>query len=64
MAIEIPIEILQRAWARELQRAARAAICSSDYDNRNRMLYICNTAINNRVKRKIRRRMILRHIRY
>lgn len=64
MAIEIPIEILQRAWIRELQRAALAAIRSSADDNRNRMLYICNTAINNRVKRKIRRRMILRHIRY
>lgn len=60
MAIKIPIEVLQRVWAKELQRAALCRLCSSADDRRNRILYICFTAINNRMKRKIRRRMMLR----
>lgn len=61
MTIEIPIEVLQRTWARELQREAIAAlICSSADDRRNRVYFICIKTINNRTKRMLRKRLLLR----
>lgn len=60
MTIEIPIEVLQRTWARELQREAIALICSSADDRRNRVYFICIKTINNRAKRMLRKRLLLR----
>lgn len=58
MTIEIPIEVLQRTWARELQREAIAALIRSSADDR--VYFICIKTINNRAKRMLRKRLLLR----
>lgn len=52
MTIEMPLKMLQEAWARELQRTAINLICSSADDRRNRL--------NFRAKRILRKRLLLR----
>lgn len=58
MTIETPIEVLQRTWARELQREAIAALIRSSTDDR--VYFICIKTINNRAKRMLRKRLLLR----
>lgn len=61
MTIELPLKIMmQKAWARELQREITAVICSSADDRRNRVYFICIKTINNRQKRMLRKRLLLR----
>lgn len=65
MTIETPIEVLQRTWARELQREAIAALIrSSAGDRRNRVYFICFKTINNRAERILRKRLLLRLLKH
>ena len=62
MTIEIPIEVLQRTWARELQREAIAALIRSSADDI--VYFICFKTINNRAKRILRKRLLLRLLKH